>query len=107
MATQRSAPVITRENGNNSAYKHSAYGRLLNTICVGYGYCGSEIDGRLRHVDDFIPAEGPVSADQFATWVFLAEGLDPLLADISHRRAIRRAFIEFMDTNVVDATLLK
>lgn len=98
---------MTRKNGNNSAYNNFAYVRLLNKICVGSGYCGSEVDGRLRHVDDFIPAEGPVSADQFATWVFLAEGLDPLLADISHRRAIRRAFIELMGTDVVDASLLK
>jgi hypothetical protein len=104
---QSSGSVMPRNNETRSAYNYSAYNRLLNTICVGFGYCGSEVDGRSRHVDDFIPAEGPVSADQFATWVFLAEGLDPLLADISHRRAIQRAFIEAMGTDVVDATVLK
>jgi hypothetical protein len=61
---------MARERGTSSAYNNFAYNRLLNTICVDFGYCGSEVDGRLRHVDDFIPAEGPVTADQFATWVF-------------------------------------
>lgn len=95
------------EKQNGRAYENPAYARLLNRICVGFGYCGSEVDGGLRHVDDFIPAAGPVSADQFARWVFLADGLDPVLADLSHRRAIRQVFIEAMGTDLVDATLLK
>jgi len=98
---------MTHKRGSSFGCGSAAYTLLLNTICVDFGYCGSDVDGRFAHVDDFIPSDGPISADQFATWVFLAEGLDPLLVDISHRRAIRRAFVEAMGTNIVDAALLK
>ena len=87
--------------------RNKAYAYLLQTICGGMGYCGSVVDGARRHVDDFISAEGPVTADQFVDWVFQAEGIEPLLGERSHKRAIREAFIKHMGSDVVDASKLK
>jgi hypothetical protein len=90
---------------NDTPRRNPNYARLLNRICVGLGYCGSIVDGKPRQVDDFIPAEGPVAAREFAAWVILAEGLDP--PTDPHERAIRNAFVEHMGANVVNATQLK
>ncbi len=85
------------------ARRNKAYTHLLQTVCVDLGYCGSVVDGKPRHVDDFIPANEPVTADQFVDWVFKAEGIDPLLGERSYKRAIREAFIKHMGADVVDA----
>ena len=41
---------------------------LLEEICVTWGFCGST-----KHVTHYIPDHGQVTANQFATWVLLAE----------------------------------
>ena len=81
-----------------------AYARLMEYVCGGMGYCGSVVDGEPRHVDDYIPANGLVSADQFVEWLFLAEGLDH--RGSSHADEIRKAFVTIMGSDVVDAPML-
>jgi hypothetical protein len=71
------------------------------------GYCGCIKNGKPLHVDDFIPSSGLVTADQFVEWVILADDLNPNLADKSHKRAIKHAFIEHMSGDVVDAGKLR
>jgi hypothetical protein len=77
----------------------------MDEICGGMGYCGSVVDGEPRHVDMFIPESGSVTADQFVEWVFLAEGLDQVGS--SHADQMRKAFIKFMGSDVVDAGMLQ
>ncbi len=87
------------------------YDRLLFRVCVGMGWCGSVINGEPSHVDDYIPETGAVSANQFVDWLFAAEGYDPVIEPAQkvseHRDSIRRAFVEIMDSEVVDASRLK
>lgn len=83
------------------------YYALLHEVCVGYGYCGCMKDGKPVHVDDFIPSEGPVSADQFVEWVLLADGRNPGLGLDAHKRAIRAAFVTHIGADVIDAKLLQ
>ena len=77
----------------------------MEEVCVGMGYCGSVVDGEPRHLDMYIPESGPVTADDFVNWLFLAEGLDPIGS--AHADNIRKAFIEHMGGEVVDARELK
>lgn len=85
----------------------SAYGALMNEVCVGWGYCGCTKGGKPLHVDFFIPTGGSVTADQFVEWVFVAENLDPVLRPKSHGRGLRAAFIKHMGADVVDAGRLR
>jgi hypothetical protein len=85
----------------------AGYDALLHEVCVGYGYCGCMKGGRDLHVSDFIPSEGPVTADQFVEWVFLADNRNPNLGPDTHKRAIRAAFVKHMGNDVVDATRLR
>jgi hypothetical protein len=39
---------------------------MMHEFCVRLGWCGCIRDGKPLHVSDFIPATGPVSADEFA-----------------------------------------
>ena len=80
-----------------------AYVRLMEHVS-GMGYCGSVVDGEPRHVDDYIPPSGVVSADQFVEWLFLAEGLDH--RGSSHADETRKAFVTIMGSDVVDASRL-
>lgn len=81
------------------------YAELLNKICVRLGFCGSSEDGKRLHVSSFIPETGVVSADQFAEWVVLAEGMDPLTN--LHLAEIKRVFINHMGAAEVDAEMLR
>ncbi len=83
------------------------YDALMHEVCVGWGYCGCIKRNRPLHVSYFIPPDGPVTADQFVEWVFLADNLNPSLRPDTHRTALRAAFIKHMGGDVVDATLLK
>ncbi len=88
--------------------RNPAYDALLNEVCVGLGFCGSDANGEPLHVDQFIPAGGPVSADQFVNWVFRAEGMDPYEEDaLKHAHSLREAFVRHMGVEVVDAVVLK
>ena len=94
-----------RPHGGEPEARSGAYEQLMHEVCVGMGYCGSVIDGEPRHVDDYIPESGPVTAQQFVDWVFLAEGLDPFGS--SHADEMRKLFVKHMGAEVVDAGQLK
>jgi len=86
------------------------YNALMHEVCVGLGWCGSVVDGRPSHVDDFIPRSGSVHADQFVEWLFRAEGIDPAAEPAlwrKHKDGLRQAFVRHMGNDVVDASLLK
>ena len=54
------------------------YERLMRRVCVDQGWCGAlHPDGVYRHVSDYFPSEGIVTADQFAEWAILADADDP------------------------------
>ena len=72
----------------------------MHAVCVGLGYCGSVKDGRPLHVIDLIPSAGMLSAEDFASCVFLAEGMDP--ATQNHREEITKAFVQHMGADRVD-----
>jgi hypothetical protein len=94
---------MSRRKSPRNAKPKSRFDALMNQVCVSWGYCGCIKDGKPLHVDSFVPAEGPVSADQFVEWVFLAEDLDPSQAQEPHRRGLRAAFVKHMGSEVVDA----
>lgn len=86
------------------------YDALMHEVCVGKGYCGGVVDGKLLHVDMFIPESGPVTADQFIDWLFNAEGITDTAAPgrlQDHRAALRAAFVRHMGSDLVDAGALK
>ena len=85
------------------------YNALMQELCVGKGWCGSVINGEPSHVDDLIPDTGPVSADQFVDWLFLAESYEQALEPKVkiNRRVLREAFVRYMGSDVVDASELK
>ena len=86
----------------------SPYETLQHEVCVGLGFCGSVIDGKPSHVDFLIPEHGPVSANEFAKWVFIAEGMDPdEVAATKHGASLRAAFTRHMGGDTVDASRLK
>ncbi|MEQ1552079.1 hypothetical protein [Sphingorhabdus sp.] len=91
-------------NGNPS------YNLLMHDVCVGQGWCGGIVDGKPSHVDHFIPETGPVSADQFVEWLFIADGQDPN-AELDkwqkHKDGLRELFVKHMGAEVVDSSKLK
>lgn len=88
----------------------TGYDALMERVCVGLGFCGCVKHGKPLHVDDFIPPSGPVTADQFVEWVFLADNMNPN-ADPKRwdptKQGIKAAFIEHMGGEVVDAKALR
>ncbi|WP_260926800.1 hypothetical protein [Novosphingobium sp. 9] len=86
------------------------YNSLMHEVCVDRGWCGGIVDNRPSHVDDFIPKTGPVSAEQFVDWLFLADGVDPSSEPAKwqkHKIGLREAFVRHMGADVVDASKLK
>lgn len=85
------------------------YRALQQAVCAGMGWCGSVINGQARHVSQLIPKSGVVTADNFVDWLFEAEGYDALTGGHAkqHRRSIKRAFIEHMGGDSVDASRLR
>ena len=101
------------------------YDYLLQEMCVGYGFCGGVKDGQRRHVSDFFPATGPVTAEQFAEWGIEADERDPGIFVLHGRdaedlflkatderyktrwrRLLRDLFIKHMGASVVDVSEL-
>lgn len=84
---------------------------LMDIVCVRWGYCGSiHRNGTPLHVTLFIPDGGPVTADQFVEWVFLADRENPNVEPDrrqSHKAALRAAFVEHMGGEVVEAERLR
>jgi hypothetical protein len=88
----------------------NAFDGMLDEFCVRLGLCGCVKDGKRLHVTDFIPETGPVSADQFARWLIMADGLDPDEPTPEIRRSIHRlkaVFAKHMGAGVVDASNLR
>jgi len=86
------------------------YSSLMHDVCVRRGWCGGIVDGKPSHVDDFIPEAGPVSAEQFVDWLFLADGVDPSSDPAKwqrHKDDLREVFVLNMGADVVDASSLK
>lgn len=88
----------------------TGYDALMHEVCAVWGFCGCIKESRPLHVDFLIPPEGPVTADQFVEWVFLADNLNPNSEPERWKRqkaAIRAAFVEHMGAEVVDARRLQ
>jgi putative acetyltransferase len=86
------------------------FDRLLDRLYELAWFGWSNDGGKSQHVRDFIPAEGQVSADQFATWVILADNLDPDSEQAHEQKwhdEIRALFVECMGAENVDALELK
>lgn len=82
----------------------------MHEACVVWGFCGCIKEGRPLHVDHLIPPDGPVTADQFVEWLFLAENLNPNSDPVRWRRqkeALRAAFVKYFGAEIVDARLLR
>ena len=84
----------------------SAYDKLSYHLCVDLGFCGAD-----KHVDDFFPEAGLVTADQFVEWLYEAEGWAPNQAldnwGRELRRQVRAAFVDYMGAERVDVELLR
>lgn len=93
--------------GHPEPMPYSSYDELRRHICVELGFCGSIRDGLPLHVDDLIPSEGVVTADQFAELAFVAEGLDPSNDPKQLKAAIKAAFMNLLGSHAVDATTLR
>ena len=89
----------------------NAFDGMMHEFCVGLGWCGSVKYGKPLHVTDFIPETGLVSADDFARWLIMADGLDPdQLSPSEIRRWIpelKSVFVKHMGADVVDASKLR
>ena len=88
----------------------TGYDALMERVCVGLGFCGTIKNRQPLHVDLIIPPSGPVTAEQFAEWVFLADNVNPNSASERWQKLkgqIRAAFIEHMGGEVVDAAELR
>ncbi|KQM67442.1 hypothetical protein ASE75_00305 [Sphingomonas sp. Leaf17] len=86
------------------------YDQLMHVVCVEWGFCGCIKNDQPMHVDQLIPSEGPVTADQFVEWVFLADDMNPNSQPerwTRHKLAIRAAFVEHMGGDLVDASQLR
>jgi hypothetical protein len=80
---------------------------MMHEFCVRLGWCGCIKDGKPLHVTDFIPQTGPVSADQFARWLIMADGLDPDQLSAPEISELQAVFVKHMGTDVVDASNLR
>lgn len=113
LALVQTLSKLIHENSPDPPYEpgDTPFDKLMHFVCVEWGYCGSvKANGTPLHVTMFIPDEGPVTADQFVEWVFLAENMNPNVAPERwqrHKQAIRAAFVEHMGGEVADATDLR
>lgn len=89
----------------------SRYDALMNELCVGLGWCGGTVNGEPRHLKDYIPDHGPVTAEQFVDWLLEAEGLDDASVYPERYRKwhceLTEVFIRHMGASTVDATELR
>jgi hypothetical protein len=76
---------------------------MMNEFCVGLGWCGC--------VSEFIPETGPVSADDFARWLIMADGIDPnrtSASDIGRwMHQLKAVYVKHMGAEVIDASNLR
>jgi hypothetical protein len=79
---------------------------LMEELRNDLGFVGSRRGEHLLTVEALIPEAGPVTADQFVEWVFLAQGMNPNVDPGRWqpvKRAIRSSFVRHMGAEVVDA----
>jgi hypothetical protein len=94
---------VKRRPIRNRVVRNRALDALIQEI-ANMGFCGSVMgDGSPSHVSDFIPQTGTVTADQFAEWVMLAEGLEPF-AGSEYQASFKKLFIQHMGSEAVDAS---
>ena len=79
---------------------------MMHDVCVGMGFCGGVVGGEPRHVIDFIPKSGVVTADKFASWVLEAEGMASEPGD-PFWFGLREVFVKHMGSEAVGAEALK
>ena len=84
----------------------NAFDGMMHEFCAGLGWCGFVKDGNPLHVTDFIPDTGAVSADEFVSWIIMAEGLTPALLSASEARQLKAVFVKHMGFEIVDASKL-
>lgn len=68
------------------------------------------VRGEPRHVTDFLPASGQVTADQFVMWLFAADGVDPSADPAkwqAHYHELREAFVRHMGGDKAEVDRLK
>lgn len=81
-----------------------AYDQLLEEVCVRFGFCGSVVDGRPLHVDQFLPQAGILTSAEFAAALFKAEGWDPDGSQAqTYRSSVLEAFVRHMGRGEIDA----
>jgi hypothetical protein len=89
----------------------NAFDGMMHEFCAIRGYCGGVKDGKPMHVSNFIPEAGPVSADQFARWLVVANGFDLNRLSTSQFRhligELASVFVKHMGADVVDASNLR
>ena len=86
------------------------FDRLMHEVCVERRWCGGIVDGKPMHVTDLLPAKGAVSAEQFALWLFEADGVDPDENRAKwqpHLDGLEAAFIRHMGEARVDVSQLR
>lgn len=52
--------------------QRSGYDALMHEVCVKHGWWDGIVNGRPSHVHDLIPEPGPITADRFVDWLFMA-----------------------------------
>ncbi|MFL5240797.1 MAG: hypothetical protein ACJ8FY_01700 [Gemmataceae bacterium] len=89
----------------------NAFDGMMHEFCVGLGWCGCIHNDRPIHVTDFIPETGPVSAEEFAKWLIMADGLAPDHLSPSEIRRwmpqLKAVFVKHMGADVIDASKLR
>ena len=89
----------------------NAFDGMMHEFCVKLGWCGCVKDGKPVHVSDFIPEAGPVSADEFARWLIMADGFDlDRLSDPELGRwmtQLKAMFVKHMGSDVIEAGNLR
>jgi hypothetical protein len=88
----------------------TAFNALMHEVCVERGWCGAVVNGSPLHVTDLLPESGIVTADQFAGYLFEADGVDPdedRAKWQSHIDGLREAFIRHMGAHSIDVRFLR
>jgi hypothetical protein len=91
---------------DRDAQNDDAFGALLHEVCVERGWCGSVVDKEPLHVTDLLPDTGQVTADEFVTCVFRADGVHPdedWAKWQKHWNGLRDAFVRHLGSDTVDA----
>jgi hypothetical protein len=89
-----------RSQENVKGRRRNAFDVMMYEFCVRLGWCGGVKDGKPLHITHYIPETGPVSADEFARWLILAE--------FGHWiPRLKAVFVEHMGAEVIDATNLR